>query len=322
MDDIYSHQFIKSGNHDTIRKSLKIDNEKPVVLVMPSLGHEKHNRLEHYGFKDHVEWFNETVLYLSTREDCNVIIRSHPFPYDAIEDPLNHGASKELPEVLIKKLFAEIPNHFRFIGAKDEYNTYDILKLGSFVVTHHSTTGLEAAVLGKASVICSTIHYAGKGFTFDPKSKEEYFSIINTLIESPSNACLSKRQIELALCYMDFFYFKWPLPFPFNIMRPFFRSDYSYKRVLSLEIILNSFTETFDYLVERKPIGDQIRLKQVKVYLNSAIKLFEQGKLAEASMVVGNGKLIDFKNLERKDPKIFTLIKPHISWLSSNFYKF
>ena len=178
---------------------------------------------------------------------------------------------------------------------------------------------MEASVLGKAAVICSSINYADKGFTFDPKTKEQYFSTIDMLIENPEKAKLSERQVELALCYMDFFYFKWPFPFPWNIMRAFFKKDYSFERVISLEILLHSFTETFDFLVNPVPTDIQMRKKEISIYINSAKKYLDDGNIDLANRLIGNCAMINFDEIRATQPKLFDFIKPDISWLLSNF---
>jgi hypothetical protein len=318
VEDIFSHQFVLAGQVEAVRDMLKLDPAKPVVLVMPSLGHEKHNRLTHRGFKDHVEWFEEVVGHLAMRTDCNVVIRSHPFPYDAKADPLNHGASGELPDFLLAKMFDRLPDHFRFIGPRDDVNTYDVLKIGDFVVTHHSTVGLEAALIGRAAVTCSTIHYADKGFTFDAKSKDEYFQIVDDLIRHPEKCRLTPRQVELAQCYVNVFYFKWPDPFPWHIMRPLFRHpDYPLRRVLSLETILSPMMETFDRLVTPTPIPDTVRAQQVDTYVGMARSFHDNGETAAVGLLLGPLEQVDLADLARRWPLTFLAVMEQWRWAAT-----
>ncbi|RAU20254.1 hypothetical protein CU669_19300 [Paramagnetospirillum kuznetsovii] len=315
VDDIFSHQFVQGGQVDALRDSLRLDPTKPVVLVMPSLGHEKHNRLQHRGYKDHVEWFEEVVRFLAGRTDCNVVIRSHPFPYDAKSDPMNHGASGELPECLLASMFERLPDHFRFIGARDDVNTYDVLKIGDFVVTHHSTVGLETALIGRAAVACSTIHYADKGFTFSPQTKDEYIAIVDDLIRHPERARLTPRQVELAQCFVNVFYFKWPDPFPWHIMRPLFRHpDYPLRRVLSLETILGPMMDTFDRLVSATPISDEVSARQVDTYMGMIRNFHAAGELGVVAQLLGPLDQIDLAGLARRRPTTFAALMEYWEW--------
>ena len=319
IHDVYSHQFVKSGQAKSLRSLLCADENKPIALVLPSLGHEKHNRIKHYGFSSHVEWFETIVQYLSERSDCTVVIRAHPYPNDAKNDPLNYGSSTENPGPILERLFDELPPHFRFIGPKDDVNTYDLLSIGDFVLTHHSTAGLEAALTGKAAVTCSTIHYTGKGFTYDAKTKEEYLITVNDLICNPAKRQLTERQVELAQCYADVFYFKWPNPFPWNMMRPFFRyQDYPLERVLSLEIILSPFMETFDRLVNPEKIDDATRAKQVERYVDVIRNGQKNGDSDNYFWLLGRLELVDLTDLRIQWPITFDTLIHNWKWATDN----
>jgi hypothetical protein len=314
-DNIYSQQFVKSDQIDSIRSLLCLDDAKPIVLILPSLGHEKHFRVKHYGFRDHVEWFEEIVEHLTTRDDCTVVIRSHPYPINAKTDPLNIGASNEHAEPILDRMFEKLPPHFRLVKAKDDVNTYDLLSMADIILTYHSTMALEAAIIGKPSVLCSNIHYAEKGFTYDANTKDAYINTIDELICNPAKGRLTERQIELAECYANVWYFKWPKPFPWNIQRPNFRYyDYPLERVLSLEMILSPFMESFDQLVSPERPSDTTRSKEVELYIETAREHQSKGDIELCQRLLGHLELVNLSDLKIRWPITFNTLMENWQW--------
>ena len=53
------------------------------------------------------------------------------------------------------------------------------MKFADIGITIRGTSGLEMAVLNKTVITCGKNRYENKGFTIDPKNKNEYERIIS-----------------------------------------------------------------------------------------------------------------------------------------------
>ena len=58
-----------------------------------------------------------------------------------------------------------------------------------------STTGLEMAIKGKPIIVAGNPHYRDKGFSYDPSSREEYFKILDSILDNPEPAAVKKERI-------------------------------------------------------------------------------------------------------------------------------
>jgi hypothetical protein len=305
-DSDLSLQFCKGGEVDQLREQLKLPSDRPVVLMLPSMGYEKFFRLEHRCFRNSVEWFNETVKYLAYRDDCTLIIRAHPYPYgNGREDKMNHSSSGEIPERLIKQLYgsSRMPGNIRFIEATDEVNTYDLMDLSDWSITYSSGASLDMALNGKASIVASSIHYNSKGFTYAPNNKLEYFQCMTNLLTGKNNCKLTRRQIVLAHCYIEFFYYTHPRAFPWHICAGGFEyNKWPLDRLLSLEGIVSPYMDTFDLLVERKSVSDEKKLSEITVYIDNVLAKYSKNEIKETLVSLGNFKEIDITSFAHRFP--------------------
>jgi hypothetical protein len=72
--------------------------------------------------------------------------------------------------------------------------------------------GVELVMLGTPVVVAGEAFMRGKGFTLDPGSADEYFSLLGRLpdLEEPSKAA-----IERARKWYYYYFFRLMMPFPF-----------------------------------------------------------------------------------------------------------
>jgi len=214
-----------------IRKQLGLRPEKPVVLLCPNCAFDAAYFVEGTRhFSTMTEWLVKTVSYLAKRKDCQVVIRSHPAEA--------YYKAAETTEKLIKEFFGKLPEHIRLVTPEDPISTYSIMNVADLGLIYWSTTGMEMSMRG-IPVICGVpaVHYSGKGFTLDPKTIDEYFALIDGVIQKPAVSRLTPRQVELSWCYADVFFNDWPKPFPWSVGRQFWADlkKWPFSRMLSAE---------------------------------------------------------------------------------------
>jgi len=127
-------------------------------------------------------------------------------------------------------------------------NSYDLFEIADLGLVYTTTAGLEMAMGGVPVIAVGNTHYRGKGFTLDPDSWESYFSTLEQVLDSPESYRLTRAQVEQAWTYAYRFFFEYPLPFPWHVVR--FWDDV---QAWPLDRLLSSegealFGQTFRYL--------------------------------------------------------------------------
>jgi hypothetical protein len=149
------------------------------------------------------------VHYFASRKDAQLVIRVHP------GERLAHGPS--MVDV-VRAALPQLPEHIHVIGPLEKVNTYDLMDFTSLGLVFTTTTGLEMGLNGIPVIACGDTHYRNRGFTLDPKTYEEYFEILNSVLSDSSKYQLTDEQVELAWRYAYYFFFEYPRPFPWRLI--------------------------------------------------------------------------------------------------------
>lgn len=191
------------------RTSLGLD-DRPVVLLATNVLGDSLTLGRQVFSKSMGEWITRTVQYFSGRPDVQLIIRIHP------GEVLVHGQS--MAEV-VRQVMPRLPEHIRLIGPRDPVNTYDLMEAADVGLVYTTTVGMEMAMKGLPVIVSGQTHYRGRGFTYDPDSWVNYFKMLGQILEQPKNFLLSHEQVELAMQYIYGFFFDFPRPFPWHLVR-------------------------------------------------------------------------------------------------------
>lgn len=232
-------QTLPSQGGEQVRESLHLD-ERPIVLLAANVIGDSLTLGRQTFTSNMTEWLERTAKYVAERSDLQLIIRIHP------GERITKG-----PSVgdIVKQALLNIPENIRLIGADDQINTYDLLEIADLGMVYTTTVGLEMAMSGLPVTVVGQTHYREKGFTFDPKSWEEYFDLLERFAQSQESFHLTSQQTDLAWRYAYTFFFDYPIPFPWPMPR-FWKelNDWPIEKVLSADG-LAEYGDTFDYLV-------------------------------------------------------------------------
>ena len=238
-------QDVETKGGETLCKELGLDKKRPIVLLATNVLGDSLTLGRNIFAQSMADWIEKTVRFFATRpEACaepgrsvQLVIRVHP------GERLTHGPS--MADV-VKSALPEIPADIHLIGPLEKVNTYDLMELASLGLVYTTTTGLEMAMNEIPVIVCGETHYRKHGFTLDPSSWDEYFSMIDESLKRKKS--LTKKQIETAWEYACRFFFEYPLVFPWRLMH--FWKDmeiWPMSRVLSKEG-QKEFGKTFEYL--------------------------------------------------------------------------
>jgi len=221
------------------RAALGLDS-RPVVLLATNVLGDSLTLGRQVFSQSMAEWISRTVQYFAGRPDVQFVIRVHP------GEVLTHGRS--MAEV-VREVLPTLPEHIRLIGPKDKVNTYDLIEVADLGLVYTTTVGLEMAMCGLPVIVTGQTHYRGRGFTYDPDSWVAYFKQLGQILASPSAYRLSRAQVENSWEYAYRFFFEYPRPFPWHLVRLW--DDYKQRPISKVcsEEGLAQYGETFKYLV-------------------------------------------------------------------------
>ncbi len=190
-----------------VRQKIGLD-DRPVVLLATNVLGDSLTLGRQVFSQNMAEWIEKTVMNFSDREDVQLVIRVHP------GEQLIHGTS--MVDVVNEKL-PELPKHIHLVKPEEKINTYDLLDITDLGLVYTTTVGLEMAMRGIPVVVSGNTHYRNRGFTKDPQSWDEYYQVLNSLLEDIEAARLTQEQVELSWRYAYLFFFVFPRPFPWRL---------------------------------------------------------------------------------------------------------
>ncbi len=237
----FSRRWQKKGRvgMETVRKELGLDDRPIVFLATNVLGDSLTLGRQTFS-RNMAEWIERTVQYFIERTDAQLVIRVHP------GEQLTHGAS--MVDV-VHKLLPTLPEHIHMILPTDEINSYDLVDIAAIGLVYTTTMGLEMAMSGIPVIVAGQTHYRNRGFTFDPDSWVTYYKTLGGMLDEPEEAHLSEEQTKSAWKYAYSFFFEYPRPFPWHLVKMW--DDYDkrpFSHVLSEEGQAE-YGESFEYLI-------------------------------------------------------------------------
>jgi hypothetical protein len=194
---------------DTARAALGLD-DRPVVMLATNVLGDSLTLGRQIFSSSMAEWITRTVQYFTGRLDVQLVIRVHP------GEILTHGLS--MVDV-VKSVLPTLPEHIRLIKPDDKLNTYDVIEVADLGLVYTTTVGLEMALMGLPVVVTGKTHYRDRGFTYDPDTWVSYYKLLGQMLENPSGYRLSREQVEQAWHYAYRFFFEFPRPFPWHLVR-------------------------------------------------------------------------------------------------------
>jgi hypothetical protein len=202
-------QYVSSQGADTTRKMLGLD-DRPVIMLAANVLGDSLTLGRNIFAESMTEWITRTVRFFANRPEVQMAIRVHP------GETLVPKA-KSMGQV-VRDALPSLPEHIHVIGAADKINTYDLIEIADVGLAYTTTVGLETAMNGRPVISCGQTHYRGRGFTFDPNSRDEYFAILEKVLADIPAHRLNEKQIEFAWNYAYRFFFEYPRPFPWRLM--------------------------------------------------------------------------------------------------------
>lgn len=222
-----------------VRQQLGLD-ERPVVLLATNVLGDSLTLGRDLFTRSMESWIIRTVQYFNGRPDVQLVIRVHP------GEVLTHGVS--MTDV-VHQVLPTLPEHIHLIPPEETVNTYDLMDAADLGLVYTTTVGLEMALNGLPVIVNAFTHYRGRGFTHDPNSWVEYFKMLGRILENPPDFHLTEEQVGLAWQYAYYWFFDFPRPFPWHLVRVW--DDYKERSLQDVfsEEGRQKYASTFGYLL-------------------------------------------------------------------------
>jgi len=192
---ISGHNMVLNTANTGSRKSkmLDIDYTKPTALLAANTAWDAAGLVDGLQFKSMFEWLRQTVEFLKNNQQVNLIIKAHPAEINP-----QLPRPRQMTEDEVMRAGPLTPN-ITFLGPTTKFSIYELFSFIKVGLVFNSTAGLEMACNGIPVITSGVSPYYNKGFTFDPKTQDEYFLKIVDLLNkgvflSEKNEIISKAQ--------------------------------------------------------------------------------------------------------------------------------
>jgi hypothetical protein len=188
-----------------LRSSLGFDPDKPMVLLCTNVVGDSLALGRQIFTKGMADWLEMTIRHFAKRQDVQLVVRVHPGEL--------LGAGYPSTEI-VRQALPNLPEHIVVVPPESPVNTYDLIAQASMGLVYTTTVGLEMAMSGLPVIVSGMTHYRGKGFTYDPDSKDEYLAMLASSAVEPLNSI----QVQKAKHYAYVFFFEYPFPYPWHLI--------------------------------------------------------------------------------------------------------
>jgi len=156
-----------------------VDPSKPTAVIF---AHVLWDASLFFGvdlFENYADWMVQSVRAAVANPELNWVIKAHPSNVFRTKHGDVGGESSEV--ALVRDNFPELPPHVHLLLPHTKISTLSLYRFADYAVTVRGTPGMEIACFGKPAITAGTGTYAGRGFTFDSQSTEEFLDRLANL---------------------------------------------------------------------------------------------------------------------------------------------
>ena len=240
VDAIPRTRHAPGSDARTLIEDLRLDPEKPTVVLFAQPLGDPEVIGRHAAFHGVGDWIAETTAFFGRQRKWQLVVK-----VTAGED------GNCLDEIIatLRHRAAALPDNVRIVPTLDRGYGYRLLSAAQFGLYYTDSIGVEMAMFGIQAITPARPYFTGLGFTCEAECREQYFRILQQVLDDPEASAMTPRQIELAWCFADLIVAQAPKPFPWS-HRSFWPSaveDWPMERVLG-EDGRNRFESTFRIL--------------------------------------------------------------------------
>jgi hypothetical protein len=182
----------KIYNKKELIQKLNLNKNFPTIIIF---SHILFDATFWYGkniFNDYSDWLIQTLKKINKINNVNWVVKMHPDNFWKIK---NYNLQNYEEHQIVKKNIKKLSSNISLIYPDSDICSSSFFKIANSIITVRGTVGLEYPCFGIPVLTAGTGRYNNKGFTIDPKNKEEYFKKLKNL---PNIKPLSQKKITLA----------------------------------------------------------------------------------------------------------------------------
>lgn len=207
----YNRQQLQTGksilSSAEVSDLLGLDKTKKTAIIF---SHIFYDATFFYGeslYSDYKEWLVETVRHAIDNPHMNWVVKVHPV--NVWRSAMDGQKMEQLEKQALEDEFGLLPDHIKIMPADTKINTFSLFSLVDFGITVRGTIGMELPCFGVPVVTAGSGRYAGRGFTIDPQTPEEYRSILMSLHERDG---MTPQELKQAVQYTYGTFYLRPVP--------------------------------------------------------------------------------------------------------------
>lgn len=143
------------------------------------------------AFSSQYDWIHSLICWAKDRPSIKMVVRIHP-----AETNVLYNKSMECMSDYINEKFPVLPKNIIVVPPNERKNSYAFLKKAKVVTVYSSSLGLEAALEGCCVISAAWSHYVMEGITLAPKTKDEYFKVLDYQLISGNQYEPDKELVE------------------------------------------------------------------------------------------------------------------------------
>lgn len=185
-----------------IRAALDLSEGGDVTVAFPNILWDTAVLQKDVHFAGLFDWLETTVRWYARHPERILVVRCHP-----AEVRLAGQETRDTVGARLARTFPDLPRNVRVVAADSPISSYALAGFADRVLVYTSTLGLEMALAARQVVVSGQTHYAGHGFTMEPRSREHYAELLSSPPAPPSDEAVSR-----ARRYAHLFFFRFMLP--------------------------------------------------------------------------------------------------------------
>lgn len=190
-------------SEDAIYNKYGLKKNIPIIGLLTNVAWDAQLHYPANAFPNMFTWIIETINYIKTRKDLQLLIRIHP------AEVTGHLKSRQTVLGEITKSFPTLPNNVILILPNDKISTYTLMQKCDSVLIYGTKTGVELSTMGIPVIVAGEAWIRNKGITRDIVTMQDYISVLNKL---PLKKKLSRPKINKAIKYAYHFFNRRMIP--------------------------------------------------------------------------------------------------------------
>jgi len=128
---------------------------------------------EHSIFDDMLDWIVQTIKWFTEHTEYGLVVRIHP------AEVTGSVPSRQLMAEEIAKRFPTLPSNVLIVQPNQTVSSYEIAARCRCALIYGTKLGMELAALGMPVITAGDAWVRGKGITFDPETRRDYFELLD-----------------------------------------------------------------------------------------------------------------------------------------------